>query len=146
MEILKQCQFLLSNSTKMKRFWLEKSCCNIISCSQIRKLSIQDLVSKVGNKNELIEGLSDLSNNFADLLFDPIIFKVMLMLLLTSPVSDSRVSKFTNLRDFYLHTLYRRLCCFYRKGRRQAGAALKFLINATRSYHLLSHSMNDLLR
>ena len=135
LEIHKQCQFLLSHSTKMKRFWLEKSCCKIIR-SQIRKIFIQDLPS--GGCNNSLKLLSSLSSNFSDLLFDPIIFKVMLLLLLT----DSSMPEFTNLRNFYMKTLFRRLCCFYSHGTSQASTALKFIMNATRVYQHQSKSFN----
>ena len=137
-EIHKQCQFLLNHSTKMKRFWLEKSCCKIIS-TQIRKISIQDLPSVGCTKS--LKLLSSLSSNFLDLLFDPIIFKVMLVLLLT----DSSMSEFTNLRNFYMKTLFRRLCCFYRQNTSPASTALKSIMNATRAYQHQSQSFNHLL-
>ena len=117
-------------ATKMKKVWLEKSCSNILS-SEVKKISLLDLTGFESDP-KVCQSLTSIflaSNEFRTLLTNPLLFKSILLLMLTMTTGSFQISSgLTGFHWFYLTTFWRRL------SRMKADEIVLNLFNAIHSF------------
>ncbi len=104
-EITRNCQLLLTRPTSMKKFWLQKSCYNILTSASIQKVSLKDLVD-IQDNLEFFASFTEFTQQFKSLLADPQSHKMVLLLLLTHP------DPLYSLHKLCLRTISRRMSLF----------------------------------
>ena len=141
-EIRHRCQSLMGHPTKMKRFWMEKSCLNILS-TEVKKLSMNDVTQFESDPQFCfsVKLLTVLAREFEDLISHPIAFKTMLLLLFTSPVQ--KLDTKSSFENVVLKTFSRRLDVSTSNSN-HLSKIIQNMLNALDQFKMLSGSINFL--
>jgi len=137
LEIHHRCQSLMAHPAKMKRFWLEKSCLNILN-SEVKKLSF-DEVAQFESEPSLrfsLKLLTRMTKEFDQLLSQQESFQMLLLLTLTTSLKRQNV---------YLRLFSRQLSSAgVRTG--DIDKILQNLFNVNDHFLMISGSVNFLLK
>jgi hypothetical protein len=118
-EIHQRCQSVMSYPGKMKRAWIEKSCQTILSSSEVKKLSVNDLagIETDPQVSKFLKRISEIAKRNEKVLADSAAFKRLLLLTLTShQLEDERSSnKFDNLKFVYMKMFSMQKCFLNQK-------------------------------
>ncbi len=101
-EITRNCQLLLSRPTNMKKFWLQKSCYNVLTSASIQKVLLKDLID-IQDDISFFANFTEFTLGFQHLLLDSLSHKMILLLVLTHS------NALHTLHKLCLRTVWRRM-------------------------------------
>lgn len=101
-EITRNCELLLTKPTSMKKFWLQKSCYNILTSASIQKVALKDLIDIQDNMT-FFANFTEFTLKFQHLLLDSLSHRILLLLVITHG------STLHSLHRLCLKTVWRRM-------------------------------------